>query len=40
MLGALVFVAFFLIVPNDERMDRGGKIDYFGAGLGVSGFVY
>jgi hypothetical protein len=39
MLGAVIFFAFFLIVPNDERMDPGGKIDYIGAALGVSGFV-
>jgi hypothetical protein len=39
ILGAVIFLAFWLIVPNDERMDPHGKIDYIGAALGVSGFV-
>ncbi|KAL5343900.1 MFS general substrate transporter [Aspergillus crustosus] len=40
ILGAVMFTLFALIVPGEkEPLDKGGKIDYIGAYLGVAGLV-
>lgn len=39
VLGAVVYGAAIIAVPDDERLDPEGKIDWTGSYLGVAGLV-
>ncbi|KAL3454444.1 major facilitator superfamily domain-containing protein [Aspergillus insuetus] len=38
-LGAVAVGSLFLVLPREEPVDNGGKIDWVGAGLGLSGLL-
>ncbi|KAJ0414465.1 major facilitator superfamily domain-containing protein [Aspergillus carlsbadensis] len=38
-LGTVAVGSLFLVLPREEPVDKGGKIDWVGAGLGLSGLL-
>ena len=38
-LAAVVFLTLFLVLPPEQPVDKGGKIDYTGAFLGLSSLL-
>lgn len=39
LLGAVVFGGLFFAFPKEQPVDKGGKIDYMGAALGLSSLL-